>query len=82
MLANQAKSLAIAFGVRLPFGSLKEPMWRDITATTGGLLILKRNGDTRIFVENDDDFYVDRAAQRAKVIKRLAPSICKEIDGP
>jgi hypothetical protein len=42
VLANQAKSLAIAYGARLPFGLPNEPMRWDITATTGGPLILRR----------------------------------------
>jgi hypothetical protein len=38
VLANQAKSLAIAHGARLSFRLSSEPMRRDITVTTGGLL--------------------------------------------
>jgi hypothetical protein len=49
VLANLGKSLAIAHGPRLPFGSSNEPKRRDITATTGGPLILKRH-PTVLFV--------------------------------
>ena len=66
MLANQAKSSAIAHGARLPFGLSSEPTRRDITATMGGPLILLTVAPA---FENDDGVGVELAARGAKVIK-------------
>ena len=69
MLANQAKSSAIAHGARLPFGLSSEPTRRDITATMGGPLILKHCLTVAPAFENDDGVGVELAARGAKVIK-------------